>query len=422
MLNRTPGPVTRLPSRDGRPPIGLLTVWYAMVTGWATIGALGYSKLLRHRYQHVDIDVLWMAPVAYLIFFAAPGLILALVARVRPRWITLQVASTVLGVLAFLSIIIMPGRLHISAQVLLATGLAVLSSRILVRHSASFLRVVRRTVTPSAVMILLIFAGLSGWQRVSERRAIAAAPRPAPGAPNVLLIILDTVRAMSLSLYGYDQPTTPRLEDIASRGVRFDNAIAPSPWTLPTHASIMTGRWVHELNMDWRTPLDGSAPTIAEELGSRGYLTAGFAANTLYTSAESGLSRGFIHYEDFPRSGWQIIRNSPLGWRLFANLSVRRALGLIQRPWRIHGPDINRRFLRWLDSNAERPFFVFLNYYDAHAAYDAPPPFSTMFGPTGPRSNPDLSPSTQWSQTEVERNQNAYNASQPPFGTTGCLG
>ena len=69
----------------------------------------------------------------------------------------------------------------------------------------------------------------------------------APGARNVLLIVWDTVRAGNLSLYGYGRRTTPHLERLAARGVRLERAFATSPWTLPSHASLFTGRWPHEL-------------------------------------------------------------------------------------------------------------------------------------------------------------------------------
>ena len=84
-----------------------------------------------------------------------------------------------------------------------------------------------------------------------------------------------------------------------SRGIRFDSARATSSWTLPSHANMFTGRWLHELSVGWFTPLTRHAPTLAEFLGDRGYATAGFVANTGYCAADSGLSRGFTQYQDF---------------------------------------------------------------------------------------------------------------------------
>ncbi len=124
-------------------------------------------------------------------------------------------------------------------------------------------------------------------------------PRPAAGARNVLLIVWDTVRAANTSLHGYRRPTTPNLLRLASRGVRFDRAFASSSWTLPSHASMLTGRWPHELRVGWKTPVRDGVPTLAGYLASHGYATAGFVANLDYCSRETGLARGFAHYEDF---------------------------------------------------------------------------------------------------------------------------
>ena len=104
----------------------------------------------------------------------------------------------------------------------------------------------------------------------------------------------------NLSLHGYSRRTTPNLELLAGRGVRFDLAFATSSWTLPSHASLFTGRWPHELGVDWKSPLKDGTPTLAEYLGAHGYDTAGFVANLDYCSRETGLARGFAHYEDYP--------------------------------------------------------------------------------------------------------------------------
>ena len=81
-----------------------------------------------------------------------------------------------------------------------------------------------------------------------------------------LLITLDTVGADHLSLYGYGRPTSPVLERLAGLGIRFDEARAAAPWTLPSHATMFTGRWHHDLSVDWTTPLDTKYPTLADYL------------------------------------------------------------------------------------------------------------------------------------------------------------
>ena len=118
----------------------------------------------------------------------------------------------------------------------------------------------------------------------------SARPLPSPGSPNVLLIVLDTVAAGHLNLHGYHRATSTTLAELAERGVRFDSARAASSWTLPSHATMFTGRWLHELSVGWLTPLDHACPTLAEFLGERGYATAGFVGNTFFCASRLGAS------------------------------------------------------------------------------------------------------------------------------------
>lgn len=193
-----------------------------------------------------------------------------------------------------------------------------------------------------------------------------------------------------MSLYGYGRSTSPNLERLARRGVRFDAAVATSSWTLPSHASMFTGRWFHELSAGWLTPLDSTFPTLAEVLGSHGYATAGFVANNYYCAYDSGLDRGFAHYEDhltpdlsFGMFGYAIMTTR------FANALYdvsRLARSISHRDlewpfiWRLYPGKrkdaelVNRQFLTWLSDREQpqRPFFAFLNYFDAHDPYLLP--------------------------------------------------
>ena len=109
------------------------------------------------------------------------------------------------------------------------------------------------------------------------------------GARNVVLIVWDTVRAYNLSAYGYPRNTTPNLARWAREGVRYNLALAPAPWTYPSHSCFFTGQWPFKLNSQWKFTLDAPDPTLAEYLASRGYQTAGFSANTNCCNYETGL-------------------------------------------------------------------------------------------------------------------------------------
>ena len=201
----------------------------------------------------------------------------------------------------------------------------------------------------------------------------------------MLLVVLDNVRAASLSLYGHTRPTTPNIERLARNGIVFSEARSTAPWTLPSHASMMTGRWPHELSAGWDLPLDGTFPTLAEVLAREGYATAAFVGNVYYCNARYGLDRGFARYEDAYEnqtvSLFETVRSSGLGKRIV------QALGY---PIRIHDGEtsvrktaamINRDVLGWIGNRrAERPFFVFVNYYDAHRPHILQGDRSERFG------------------------------------------
>jgi arylsulfatase A-like enzyme len=190
------------------------------------------------------------------------------------------------------------------------------------------------------------------------------------GAPvtrtNIILLVLDAVRAQSMGLYGYGRPTTPELERWARRGVLFKRAVAPSSWTLPSHASMFTGRPALQLSADWGIPLDGTYPTLAEYLRARGYMTAGFVANPSYCSQMYGLARGFIHYVDFSVSLGELLASSKVLLDVVNSRAFRRLIPYRDFLGRKHAETITQDFLEWLDRRPSRPFFVFLNYFDAH--------------------------------------------------------
>ena len=250
---------------------------------------------------------------------------------------------------------------------------------------------------PGLVGLVFVLAGfVFGGDWLKQHRE-SGRPSPSAAAPNVLLIVLDTVRADHLSLYGYDRPTTPALERWARRGILFSEARATAPWTLASHASLFTGRWPHELGVRWMTPLGTTAPTLAEHFGSRGYATAGFVANLIYCSYDTGLDRGFTHYEDYVLERLMALRTASLIDQAVTELSalsglvdagpfrsLRAAIGrsFFPREQRKDAGAINREFVGWLSQRPEpaRPFFAFLNYMDAHSPYVLPPGAAHRFG------------------------------------------
>lgn len=231
----------------------------------------------------------------------------------------------------------------------------------------------KRTLPVLLLLALWCIVGFPLKQRIHERRALAKLPPASAAAPNVLVIVVDTLRADHLSTYGYARPTSPHLAQLASQGTLFENAIAPSSWTLPVHASLLTGLYPAQHHVESDGSLLGwDVPVLGDEFMARGYRTAAFSANTLLFCRRRGFGRGFIHFEDdfqsFPSSFAQTFYGDLIKHLLF-RLELKRDLF-----GRRSARQINRHALRWIDSG-HGPFFVFLNYLDVHDPYRPPEPY-----------------------------------------------
>lgn len=213
----------------------------------------------------------------------------------------------------------------------------------------------------------------------SAETSAAASRSAASSRANVALIVLDTVRADHLSCYGYARPTTPNLDRLAARGVLFENAVAPSSWTLPSIVSILTGLAPHQSGADWGRTLDAAPWTLARILASKGYETAGFNANPFYGLAGWRLSEGFSIYDDDAAAIRHNLAVTFVGQSLLRGL-YNRLVRYNQFDHRDAG-DLNRDIRRWARRrNPSKPYFLFVNYMDAHRPYLPPAPFDHRFG------------------------------------------
>ena len=367
-----------------------LSAWCGLTAGFLEMGtrvalrAVDPSQRLYTMTRHF----VWLGPVSNLVLFLGLGLILAAAVTLAPRagnWFArrLLCALTILPAL----MAAWP-RIYTSAWLLVACGVALTLVPIVEQYGSPL----RKWASPSFALMTGLTVALATCFLAQDRLALSTQTQrdlPPANSPNVLLIVLDTVRADRLSLYGYERPTTPNLERLAKRGIRFQFVRATAPWTLPSHASMFTGHWPHELIDEWMTPLDARVPMLAEYLGEHGYATAGFVANLVYCSQNSGLARGFTHYEDY------ILQNlSPLRTAGLVHQASKAIFDLINafdivplHPLRdaVHrwfvldqrkdAAAIDRAFLHWLTERQQpqRPFFAFLNFLDAHQPYVLPP-------------------------------------------------
>ncbi len=405
-------PATRL-QLESRPLLYVLySLWFALVFGFGEASFWTYKKLFvdkvlpSARILFPGYNYLWGIPLGYALIFVCLGMASFVLARQWARQVTLSRVLVVFlfcGLLGWLNLFT---SLHIVTVVILAGGLTLQLARATTRHHYIFHRLVQRTFLVLVLLGAVVATGLWASLRITEARRIAGLPEPAAQAPNVLLIVLDTVRARSLSLYGYQRATTPHLDELATRGVVFDRALSTSPWTLPSHGTMFTGQFPHDLTADWTTPIDATHPTLAEVLGRHGYLTAGFAANTAYLTGQYGLNRGFIHYESLTISIPRAFQSTSLGTLLLNKLGLNK--DSYHRP---SAEQINQEFLRWLEGRSkEHPYFAFLNFFDTHDPYLPPADFAQKFSSKEDRRQIKAKPLDEWTEPEIREFNNSYDA------------
>lgn len=380
-----------------------LAIWFGLVIGLAELGLTLAVKPLRDPspgFFRMNRHIVWTIPTVALVLFGLCGLVGAGIARVRPRWGVRFIAGLYSG-LAVLVLLLSIQRLYAWACLILACGLACRLAKRIDTHLAGVCRIVRVSLPALALVVFGLVAVSLGGHVLRERWAmdlLLPVSSNGPDAPNVLLLVLDTVRADRLSLYGYHRDTTPNLARFARRGVVFEKARSTAPWTLPSHCTMMTGLYPHQFSAGLHGPLDQSDPTLAEFLAANGYATAGFVANTTYCGGETGLSRGFAHYEDHDLSPWGILCSTAIGKRL-----ISHAVGLLHAPLgesrksdlRKDAARINRDMLAWIDQQGNRPFFVFANYFDVHNPYLPPASFQRHFG-VKPETSGDFKTLDRW--------------------------
>ncbi|HEV8195411.1 MAG TPA: sulfatase-like hydrolase/transferase [Gemmatimonadales bacterium] len=367
----------------------LLAVWFGLLAG--VIEIIVVQLALRSGVPvRLSADYVWMAPVAD-VGFALVAVLAALgLARLRRGWDAVALGVGALGFFLAASAALQIESLHHGAVLLLAVGVGVQAARF--SHSPRWRRLFA-LVGPTALVMAayVVFQGVSARRTEARREteALSALPAPAGGAMNVLLLILDTVREQSTGLDDSASSRTPALRAFARRGVTFDMALAPAPWTLPSHASFFTGRQLHEHGANWGVPLDNRFPTLAEYLAARGYVTAGFVGNLQFATRASGLARGFLRYDDYQASLGQTVLSSSIGRALAGTTWLRRVFGNHELLNRRHARDVADAFLAWQAQEVGRPFFAFVNFFDAHEPYF----------PEG-RSGSILRPGPKWTRYE----------------------
>lgn len=386
-----------------------LAAWCGMVFGLAESHYLAWKSALHEvvpAFRHVSLESLWITPILDTLVLVALGLVVwGLARRVKPSR-SLQWTVFLLAGVGLTGLFLVSQRLSHLGAILLSLGIAWHLGRLAARHQDRFLRMARRTVPVMAGLIILAFLA-ARTPSVVEYLATERLGPPPGETQNLVLIVLDTERARNLSLYGHQRPTTPNLERLAARGAIFDWAISSAPWTLPSHGSIFTGRYPSELGTSYDSPLSDSIPTLATVLRSRGYMTAGFVSNFYFLTPLYGLDHGFIHWDAQPLS-WQMAMESP--WILRTALRWIYQMG-DRTGVRKDAATVTDEFLAWrAKQTAGRPYFAFLNYFDAHSPYLSPGPYATRFRPAEherPRIKGDEA--SLYAARELEELEEAYD-------------
>jgi len=196
--------------------------------------------------------------------------------------------------------------------------------------------------------------GLVGLAAVAACDDGRREPAVAPARPHVLLVTFDTTRADRIGAYGHPAARTPVWDELASRGVLFERALAPVPLTLPTHASLLTGTYPteHGIRTNGSFVLDPAASSLAEAFRSAGYATAAFVGSYVL-DARFGLDQGFDVY------------TGPDDAKALGGAAAERSAARV----------VDDALHWWTRVPHGTPVFAWVHFYDPHFPYAPPPPF-----------------------------------------------
>ena len=245
---------------------------------------------------------------------------------------------------------------------------------------------IRRPGVRLGVEVAAGVAALVVWGHPQSTAPLDVATTPvraAPGAPDVILVALDTTRADHMSTYGYTRETSPNLTALARDALNFTQARSPAEWTVPGHASMLTGMYPSRHGAHyagaWHAgpeiggrkrvfPLAEDRVTMAEVLRDHGYRTAGFVANFANLYRGFGMAQGFEHYEDAPGV---MLKPVPHAVRFVQRFDPT----FMKRPFR-SAHEIAASAVAWMDQGPrDRPVFLFMNMLEPHHWMLPPPPY-----------------------------------------------
>ncbi len=342
---------------------GLLEIYllFGVITGFVAGLIFGIFSSLLRRFDNPDL---------YVPFYAAGAIFAVVVLYTIRNYSMSRLRSTPMS---------MQGVMFIALLVVLLFAAFIFARSL--RKRNLFSRIGGRLGAGIAVGGIILFAAahFAAGRAESHLPAEKAAAAGLDG-PNVVMIVLDALRADHLSIYGYGRETSPNIDRLAREGVMFSNAHSQGNRTIIAMPALFTSLYPSFHGAIGRgklmRPLPHDHTTIAEMFSSKGYTTVGLM-NNVYLKTKFNLTQGFDRLEEFYAERYN------LGLYKFLRHS-----GIIERPRfavNVHpdADEVTDVALQWLDRLEDRPFFMYVHYMDTHHPYAPPPPYDTLYGKTG---------------------------------------
>ncbi|MCI0445316.1 sulfatase-like hydrolase/transferase [bacterium] len=360
--------------------IGLLAGYWDMrlSNSWIYQDQMARVHLLRALQAHIVLSIIIVLAIAVLLWLHQKR---SKIPLDRSLLIANQIAfgiSLLLFLIFFIKTHLIWLQTHLfSIEGLLWTALITAGSILMffaIRYLA--IRISQRSSSKSLVAgIFLICMIVTIADAYIDRKANLPQQTSAANRPNILLIVVDTLRWDFVSAYGFPHPLTPNIDALAREGVLYENAISPSPWTTPSHASLFIGQYPSRNGVDGRNILlDPTSKTLASELSRSGFQTAGFI-NNVYIRRQTGLGRGFQQYEEF--------------WGRNECSSIMLLIEFLREKFNPRedtgAMETRNAIIDWLhhDWTGKHPFFLFVHLMEPHAPYGAPSSEVQKFLPRG---------------------------------------
>ncbi len=338
-----------------------VTLTTSLLEGCVWVWTRAYPAL--NAAHKVSLDALWVAPVLNLACFLAFSLLLIPWMPKLARRLGARLWPGLYGLFLFFGIsltMLAPLIFYRLGALMMSLGLAVVLGRQLAGQEEKLTAWLRRRLWCVPVILLLVWLGVRVYGHISESLDFRRLADADANAPNVLILVMDTVRADRFAP-NRSPSITPNIDRLAAGGVRFDQAWSSTSWSLPSQVSILTGRYPHEHEADWPTAkLSPRYPTLAELFRQRGYVTGAFSGNAAWVTPEY-MGRGFLHF--------QVYNLENLFRRVTIGRSINRLLDLTGYDSAGRGkkaPQINTEFSQFLQDFPGRPFFAYVCYMDVN--------------------------------------------------------